>query len=218
MTRLCVTSDALDPTETLQIREEEAGTRLAMGTGMDDETTRLDPLTEIRSGSAVADGLGPLLPLLRARALRLTRNPGDADDLVQDTVVRALRFESSFRSGTDLRAWLNRILMSVFVTRCRRKKRERRALDTLTVDPCAWTHSDAPPPMRSLPRSLSGALGRIPDQFARVVQLVDLEDHSYREAAERLGVPVGTVMSRLFRGRRLLANLLAPTPDVAQAA
>lgn len=156
--------------------------------------------------------LSAQLPKLRTRALRLCRNAADAEDLVQDTVVRALRFEETFKPGTNLRAWLNQILMSVFVTRCRRRQRERRAVEWLTTDPCAWTQPEASPAMRGLTATVSGVLEAMPPKFSSVVELVDLAEHSYREAAEELGVPVGTVMSRLFRGRRMLASALAPAP------
>jgi RNA polymerase sigma-70 factor (ECF subfamily) len=152
------------------------------------------------------------LPLLRARAIKLCKNASEAEDLVQDTIVRALRFESTFVRGTNLRAWLHQILLSVFGTRCRRSTRERRALEWLTVDPCAWTHSDPPPAIRFLSRRVEAALAELPKKFADVVRLVDLGELSYKDAAEDLGVPVGTVMSRLFRARRLLANALSEAP------
>lgn len=156
--------------------------------------------------------LGESMPGLYARALRLCKNRVQADDLVQDTFVRALRFENTFEAGTNLQAWLQQILLSVFLTGCRRRTRERRAVDSLTGDPCAWTHSNPSPAMHGLSRGVEGALRALPDKFARVVELVDLAEHSYREAADELGVPVGTVMSRLFRGRRLLADALVETP------
>ena len=159
-----------------------------------------------------------LIPALRTRARRLVRNEAVADDLVQDTVERALRFESSFRAGTNLRAWMNQILFSVFVTRCRRQRRERRALDSLTTDPCAWTHRDPSPEMRSLTPRVERAIEALPVQFASVIRLVDIGELSYKDAAAVLGVPVGTVMSRLFRGRRLLASTLADEPHLAAAA
>jgi RNA polymerase sigma-70 factor, ECF subfamily len=156
------------------------------------------------------------LPGLRLRALKLCLDANEAGDLVQDTVERALRFESTYHAGTNLRAWMNQILFSVFVTRCRRRRRERRALDSLLVDPCSWAKSDAPPSMRSLSPRVQGAVDALPAQFAAVVRLVDIGDHSYKDAAHALGVPVGTVMSRLFRGRKLLAAALsdpsAPEP------
>jgi RNA polymerase sigma-70 factor (ECF subfamily) len=167
---------------------------------------------------SVRSALPEMIPTLRVRARRLARNDSIADDLVQDTVERALRFESSFRPGTNLRAWLQQILFSVFVTRCRRQRRERRALDSLTTDPCAWTHRDAGPEMQSLTPRVKGAIESLPAQFASVIRLVDIGELSYKDAAVTLGVPVGTVTSRLFRGRRLLASALRDEHQLAEAA
>jgi RNA polymerase sigma-70 factor (ECF subfamily) len=161
------------------------------------------------------DEIPGLLPVLRARALKLCLNATDAQDLVQDTVERALRFEQSFELGTNVRAWMQQVLFSVFVTRCRRLRRERRAIQTLTVDPCAWTHPEAGPAMQHLSKSVEGAIAELPQQFAAVIRLVDLDERSYKDAADHLGIPVGTVMSRLFRGRRLLATRLGQTEATA---
>lgn len=158
------------------------------------------------------DEIAELLPALRARALKLCLNADDARDLVQDTVERALRFESSYERGTNLRAWLQQVLFSVFVTRCRKLRRERRALESLTSDPCAWTRPEAGPAMHQLSPRVERAVAALPWQFAQVVRLVDLDERSYKDAAAQLGVPVGTVMSRLFRGRRLLAEQLREAP------
>jgi len=150
-----------------------------------------------------------LVPSLRSHALRLYIGQSDeAEDLVQDTIERALRFEPSYEIGTNLRAWMHQILFSVFITRCRRRRREQRALDALGSDPCSWTRRDDPPAMSRLTRRVEDALDALPRQFAAAVKLVDLCELSYKEAAEVLQVPVGTVMSRLFRGRRLLALAL----------
>jgi RNA polymerase sigma-70 factor (ECF subfamily) len=150
-----------------------------------------------------------LVPSLRSRAQRLCLGRCDeAEDLVQDTVERALRFEPSYEPGTNLRAWTHQILFSVFITRCRRRRRERRALDALGNDPCSWTRRDDPPEMSRLTQRVEDALDALPRQFGAAVKLVDLGELSYKEAAEALQVPVGTVMSRLFRGRRLLAAAL----------
>ena len=108
--------------------------------------------------------------------------------------------------GSNLRAWLQRILLSVFITRCRRSRRERRALENLTHDPCAWTLPDRARPTRSLSPSVQRALAALPATFRQAVELVDIADLSYRDAAEAIGVPLGTVMSRLHRGRRILAE------------
>jgi RNA polymerase sigma-70 factor (ECF subfamily) len=154
-------------------------------------------------------GLVEIVPDLRTRAMRLAGNRATADDLVQDTLERALRFGSQYVAGTNLRAWAQQILFSVFITRYRRSRRDRNALRNLAGDPCAWTKPEAfpaPDAEVALTRATRERLAALPTGFRVVIELVDLGDQSYREAAEQLGVPVGTVMSRLHRGRRLLAE------------
>lgn len=154
-------------------------------------------------------GLVALIPDLRARAMRLAGSRAMADDLVQDTTERALRFADQYVVGTSLRAWTQQILFSVFITRYRRTRRERNAVRDLTADPCAWTHPErfAPPDAKvALTGATRECLAALPSGFRAVIELVDLGEHSYRDAAAQLGVPVGTVMSRLHRGRRLLAE------------
>ncbi len=149
-----------------------------------------------------------LVPELRGRALRLAGNASTADDLVQDTIERALRFRAQYELGTNLRAWAYQILFSVFVTKYRRTRREKNALRDLTTDPNAWTrpsHEPAPSDF-GLTRCTRTKLDKMPAPFRSVIELVDLGEHSYREAAECLDIPVGTVMSRLHRGRKLLAE------------
>jgi RNA polymerase sigma-70 factor, ECF subfamily len=165
-------------------------------------------------------GLTQLLPDLRGRAMRLAANRAQADDLVQDTVERALRFAAQYEQGTNLRAWAYQILFSVFVTRYRRQRRERKALRWLATDPCAWTQPSrfAPPDAcGGLTPSTKEAMKTLPEGFRAVVMLVDLGQRSYREAANELGLPVGTVMSRLHRGRKLLASCLSQSPAVASS-
>ncbi len=174
--------------------------------------------TQQASREEVRLGLTTLRPALYARALKLSRSPALADDVVQDTMVRALRFATQYRAGTNLKAWVSQVLMSVFLTQCRRNKRERRALDNLTKDPCAWVKRDAPAMMRSLSARPARALASLPDGYRSAVQLVDIQDLSYREAAERLGVPVGTIMSRLHRGRKILATELQDQPRAQRVA
>ncbi|WP_234023328.1 RNA polymerase sigma factor [Sorangium cellulosum] len=149
-----------------------------------------------------------MTPELFGRALRLSRSPATAEDLVQDTVERALRFAASYEPGTNLRAWVHQILFSVFITRCRRSRRERNALDVLATDPCAWTAPEGCAETHALSPGVWRALATLPPSFRDTVVLVDLEEMSYKDAAARLGVPVGTVMSRLHRGRKLLAEAL----------
>lgn len=156
-------------------------------------------------------GLGELVPELRGRACRLAGDPVVADDIVQDAIERALRFSAQYERGTNLRAWLYQILFSVFITRYRRSRRERNALRVLASDPCAWTTPDrfAPPESgTSLTPTAKGKFDALPETFRNVLQLVDLDELTYREAATELGVPVGTVMSRLHRGRKMLASQL----------
>jgi RNA polymerase sigma-70 factor, ECF subfamily len=153
--------------------------------------------------AATAAGLWP-------RALRLTRNPDRARDLIQDTCVRALRFETSFTPGTHFRAWLQQVLYSVFVSQCRRDKRARQLSQIWAADPSALGLEATEPAHPALLPGLARELAALPQVFAHTLRLVDLEDCSYQEAALRLGVPVGTVMSRLHRARRLLGERLAP--------
>jgi RNA polymerase sigma-70 factor (ECF subfamily) len=156
-------------------------------------------------------GLVELVPELRGRACRLCADPTTADDIVQDTIERALRFAAQYERGTNLRAWVYQILFSVFVTRYRRSRREKNALRTLALDPCAWTTPErfaSPEAGAKLSPKAQGKLDALPETFRAVLVLVDLDELTYREAATELGVPVGTVMSRLHRGRKLLASQL----------
>ena len=151
------------------------------------------------------------LPRLTARARRYCRNESDSLDLVQETIARALSYRATFVPGSNLHAWLERILTNLFVSRYRRLVRERRALSALADDPCSWIHADAPPMMKALGKEAAGALSELPPAFREVVELVDLHELSYQDAASALGVPVGTVMSRLHRARQRLATRLSDT-------
>ncbi len=169
-------------------------------------------------------GLCAMGPELFGRALRMSRSPHLAEDLVQDTIERAIRFESHYQPGTNLRAWVYQILFSVFVTRCRRLRRERNAMGVLSTDPCAWTAVEDVKEMAGLSPAMVRALDALPKAFRDAVVLVDLEEMAYKDAAKQLGVPVGTVMSRLHRGRKALAEALRgnestqPQAELAAAA
>jgi RNA polymerase sigma-70 factor, ECF subfamily len=155
--------------------------------------------------------LTELLPQLRLRALKLCRDRDAADDLLQETALRALSFENSYKSDTNLKAWLYQVLFSVFVTRCRRRRRAGRFIVEHAADPNLWCGDREPNrPNEGLSPPVQRAISALPAQFGQVVVLVDLNDLSYGEAAAELGVPIGTVMSRLHRGRRLLAGKLSP--------
>lgn len=167
--------------------------------------------------SEVRSRLAELLPELRLRALKLCRDRDSADDVVQETALRALSFEASYEADTNLKAWLYQILFSVFVTRCRRRRLAGRLASEHAADPNLWCGKrEANLPHEGLSPPVRRAIAALPRQFGQVVVLVDLQELSYGEAAAELGVPIGTVMSRLHRGRRLLAGRLAP--DAAPAA
>lgn len=154
--------------------------------------------------------LTSLIPLMRARARYLCRNEAESDDLVQETMLRALRFEGRFAAGTNLRAWLYTVLRNVFISGRRRRHLAERSIAHLEMSEGRSIGLRPPAPDEAfLSLGMERALGQLPAAFAKVVRLVDLENHAYKEAAQVLEVPVGTVMSRLSRGRRLLAESLA---------
>jgi RNA polymerase sigma-70 factor (ECF subfamily) len=159
----------------------------------------------------------PLLDGLRGAALRLTRNTHDADDLLQETTLRAWRFWSHYEQGSNLRAWLHRILLNTFVNNYRRARRERELLQQLQrqdADVPPEAQNVEPTLMRSsLSDELQSRLDALPHEFRAVLWAVAVEELSYREAADTLGCPVGTVMSRLHRARRLLQNALRPAAE-----
>lgn len=149
---------------------------------------------------------------LRARALRLTRDEAQAEDLVQDAIERALRFREQFQPGTNLKSWAQTIVFSLFVTGWRRRRRERDAVKSLAIDPCSWTSREAESidtQMKDLSPKVRRALEDLPRAFRDVVLMVDVDERSYRDAADALGVPIGTVMSRLHRARKALAASLS---------
>jgi RNA polymerase sigma-70 factor (ECF subfamily) len=144
-----------------------------------------------------------MLPSLERRAYRWCRDPAEAQDLAQDTVLRALGNSATFDSEGHLRAWLYTVLRNLFISRRRRAQSWQRA----SVELCGLAQqAPASPASSFLTPSVERAIARLPEAFARVVRLVDLEDYSYADAASVLGVPVGTVMSRLFRARQRLAQ------------
>lgn len=160
------------------------------------------PLTEVRAG------LAALRPTLFAQAFRLSRSRARADDLVQETMLRALRFEHTFAGGTNLPAWVAQVLRRVFLTQCRSHQREGSAFARFAFDPSAWSQPVLPPDAFDLPPATAAALAALPANYREAVTLVDLDQHSYKDAARCAGVPVGTIMSRLHRARKRLAKSL----------
>lgn len=148
----------------------------------------------------------PCVPDLSRTAMRLTRGHALADDLVQETLARAWQARASFQPGTNARAWTQRILFNTYINHYRKKKREREALEELRGITRRSTH----PPADGFGDEVSAALGTLQPEFRRAVELVDLQDLSYQDAARQLKCPVGTVMSRLHRGRKRLRKALHP--------
>lgn len=174
---------------------------------MPGRTTALAETTHHAAIHEIERGIIELSPELFCRAMRMTGSPAGAEDLVQDTIERAIKFHSRYQPGTNFRAWIHQILFSVFITRCRRGQREHRAIGALTADPCAWTiPEETRADMNELSPSMARALKKLPKPFRSVIQLVILQELSYKDAARQLRIPVGTVMSRLHRGRRMLAE------------
>ena len=156
---------------------------------------------------------------LYGTALRMTRSPSAADDLVQESILRAWKNWHRFKQGTNCRAWVFRILVNTFINGYRRKKTERQFLEkrapgTLADSGFAWEANKkwSDPELRYEARTLSPtvqeALAELRPEFRAVVILADLQDFTYREIADMVGCPIGTVMSRLFRARRALRELL----------
>ena len=171
-----------------------------------------------------AEALQFLEPLF-ATALRLTRNRADAEDLVQDTYVKAFRHAEQFARGTNLRAWLYTILHNTWRNRQRDASRQTVEVDSEQVEQAAAGPGGGEPvetPERILMRStldadLQAALDELPDAFREAVWLRDVEEFTYAEIAEMLNVPIGTVMSRISRGRRLLFEKLSVPADAMAA-
>ena len=147
----------------------------------------------------------PCVPELSRTALRLTRGTALAEDLVQVTLARAWQARASFHPGTNARAWTRRILFNTYINHYRKKKREREALQELRN----LEASRIRPAREGFGDEVLAALRSLKPEFREAVELVDLADLSYQDAAERLACPVGTVMSRLHRGRKRLKRTLA---------
>jgi RNA polymerase sigma-70 factor (ECF subfamily) len=158
----------------------------------------------------------PHLPALYGAALRLGRSEGDAEDLVQETMLRAYRFFDTFEAGTNCKAWLFRILTNVFRNRYREREREQEILGEAESSEANLGQFVAEGPRdsetalrgRMVSADVEQALTSIPAEFRLAVVLADLEDFSYKEIAEIMDCPAGTVMSRLYRGRKMLQKLL----------
>jgi len=171
--------------------------------------------------STFADQAMPFMGALYSAALRMTRNPADAEDLVQETYLKAYRAFGSFEEGTNLRAWLYRILTNTYINAYRAKQRRPEERDLDEVEDLYLYRR-----LGALDQALSGrsaedelmamftddevkqAMEDLPEQFRMAVYLADVEGFAYKEIAEILDIPIGTVMSRLHRGRKAMQKKL----------
>ena len=161
----------------------------------------------------------PLLDQLYGGALRMTRNPQDAEDLVQETYLKAFNAFDSFKPGTNLKAWLYRIMTNAYINTYRKK--QRRPIETSTEDmtdhqlyttsshDSTGLESAEVAALKGMPNSrISEAFDELNEDYRMVVYMADVEEMAYKEIAEALDIPLGTVMSRLHRGRKQLRVLL----------
>jgi RNA polymerase sigma-70 factor (ECF subfamily) len=171
--------------------------------------------------ASFAEQAMPFMPALYGAALRMTRNPTDAEDLVQETYLRAYRGFGGFREGTNLKAWLYKILTNTYINIYRAKKRRPDQVDLDEMPEFSLyrqlggleaVNANATPEtevLASIPDDeVKAALESLPEQFRMAVILCDIEEFSYKEIADILDIPIGTVMSRIHRGRKLLQKRL----------
>lgn len=168
---------------------------------------------EVKKQKDFNEEIIPHLDALYNFGLRLTSDPNDAEDLVQDTIVKAYRFFSSYEKGTNAKAWLFRILKNSYINNYRKKSKKPQEVDydevatfyeTIRAERTETSDLEDKMFRELIDDELSQALDNIPEDFRTVVLLCDVEDFTYEEIANMLDVPIGTIRSRLHRGRNLL--------------
>lgn len=168
---------------------------------------------EIKKQEDFNEEIIPHLDALYNFGLRLTSDPNDAEDLVQDTIVKAYRFFSSYEKGTNAKAWLFRILKNSYINNYRKRSKKPQEVDydevatfyeTIRAERTETSDLEDKMFRELIDDDISNALDEIPEDFRTVVLLCDVEDFTYEEIANMLDVPIGTIRSRLHRGRNLL--------------
>jgi RNA polymerase sigma-70 factor (ECF subfamily) len=172
---------------------------------------------EIKKQKDFDDEIIPHMDALYNFALRLTTDPNDAEDLVQDTIVKAYRFFSSYEKGTNAKAWMFRILKNSFINNYRKTSKKPSQVDfdevssyyeSIRAERTETSDLENLMFREMMDDDLSDALTRLPEDFRTVVLLCDVEGYTYEEIANMLDVPIGTIRSRLHRGRNLLKTEL----------
>ena len=153
--------------------------------------------------------VGPFLGELRGTAMRLAGTRAEADDLMQEAVLRAWKYWESFEEGSNRRAWMHRIIRNTHTSRFKRVRRESETVGLLRDEQKEATASIVPEPLHEqISDDVSSALLKLPREFRTVLICIDVEGATYQETAQALGCPVGTVMSRLYRARRMMRETL----------
>ena len=170
----------------------------------------------------------PLIPDLQQFALKYTHNESEAEDLVQDSIIKAYNHFDSYQQGTNCKAWLFRILTNTFINRYRRRKREKACINHITqlhgkselnISPSSDIElaSSYQNQIYAFSDEMLQAFDSMPDNFRSIIILADIQEFTYKEISSLLHIPIGTVMSRLCRARQLLKNSFVNTISCVQA-